>query len=607
MQLFFVSALLIAVSVPGFVAAQAAPAIDRLEAVMADLKYLSSEECEGRGLRTKGLEKAADYIATAFKNAGLKPAFPENSYFQPFVTRESFLEEGTQVASFQVGPKIIAGEFRTSFTVCGLSGKGAVTADLVFAGYGISAKSYDDYAGLDVAGKIVVVLRQAPKPAAKDKKILGDDEAPSVSSLKAKIDRASKAKVAGIILLNDIEMAGKEDPLMPYDYANEAPPSPNLPIVHLKRQMIDELLAGQGTSLAKIEEGIGAGGKPNSFAIENCKASLTAAVGIRELKIKNIVGSLEGSGPLANETIVIGAHYDHLGRGEKGSKVLGSSEIHYGADDNGSGSSGLLELARRYGAMKNRQGRRLVFIAFTGEEKGLLGSMHYCDKPAFPLKDTVAMFNMDMIGRLRPDEKTKKDTMTVGGVGSAKNFEKLLDDTNKNFDFKIDKSMSGTGPSDHTSFYLAKVPVYFFFTGEHPEYHTPKDQAATINYAGLIKIVNMVETMVNQVSATATRPEYVPGMGGSQSASMMNMPKIGLMPAYDDAATTGMGVGGVIPGRPAEKGGVKKGDTITVIDGKPVKNVQDYMKVMATLKRGNPVELTVIRDGKEVKLKVTPE
>src|SRR5262249_4119413 len=215
-------------------------------------------------------------------------------------------------------------------------------------------------------------------------------------------------------------------------------------------------------------------------------------IGTREVSAKNVVGYLDGAGPLANETVVIGAHYDHLGRGEKGTKDIGSTAIHYGADDNASGTTALMELARRYAARKDRQGRRIVFIAFSAEEKGLFGSLRYCEKPLFPLKDTVAMLNMDMVGRLRPDQKTKKERITIGGLGTAKEFEKLIDETNAKFDFQIGKDKSGVGPSDHTSFYMAKVPVFFFFTGEHLEYHTPKDKPETINFAGMAKVINFV-------------------------------------------------------------------------------------------------------------------
>lgn len=574
----------------------------------ADLFFLASPECEGRGLRTNGLNKAADHIAAAFKAAGLKSAVADGSYFQPFVVKETYLEAGPHELTL-TGPfnNALAVEYKTQFTVCGMSGKGIVGGEIIFAGYGITAeKKYDDYAGLDVKNKIVVVLRQVPRMRAKDKPLFNDGEVPQYASLAYKVENAVKHGAAGVIFLNDTDKAGKDDPLMDYEYAKEDGKTASMPVLHVRRTFIDAMLRPLGTTLANREAAIDRTLQPHSHAIPGWSAKLQSSVGVRELKVKNVVGYLDGVGDLAQETIVFGAHYDHLGRGERGAKDPSNAGIHYGADDNASGTTGLLELARRYSAMKNRSGRRLVFIAFSGEERGLLGSQHYCANPLFPVKDTIAMFNMDMIGRVRPDEKTKNDRLLVGGVGSAKNFEKLLDDTNAKYKFQLEKSKSGTGPSDHTSFYMVKVPVFFLFSGDHPEYHTPKDLPETINLAGIKKVVDMVEEMANTVNATKDRPEYVPGMISS-SGGMRSGPRMGLMPGYDETENRGMPVTGIIPGGAAELAGIRKGDLIIAIGGKPVKNVQDYMKAMAGCKAGEEIELSLERDGKPLKVKATPK
>ncbi|WP_020468271.1 M28 family peptidase [Zavarzinella formosa] len=582
---------------------------DPLDKMKADLFYLAGEECEGRGLKTNGLNKAADLIANTFKAAGLKSAVADGSYFQPFVVKESFLAEGAQKVNL-TGPDNAKLELALNkqFCVCGLTGKGTATGKLVFAGFGVSAdKKYDDYAGLDVAGKVVVVMRQVPKAKVGDKPLFSDEDVQKYAPLTTKITEAVKRKAAAVIFVNDADMAGKEDRLMGFEYAQDSGITSDVPVFQVRREVVDALLKPAGKSLGDIEKTIVAEAKPQSIEITGWSATTEATIGIKELNIKNVVGVLEGNGPLANETVVLGAHYDHLGRGETGTKLRGNTEIHYGADDNASGTTGLLELARRYGANKNRQGRRLVFIAFSGEERGLLGSLYYTKHPLFPLKDTVAMLNMDMIGRVRPDEKSKQDNIFVGGVGSAKNFEQILDESNKDLNFKFDKGKSGTGPSDHTSFYLEKVPVYFFFSKDHPEYHTPKDKPETINIAGIKKIADLVEIMTNRISTTPDRPEYVAGMGGSISGGSRGGPKIGVMPGYDETDTRGMAVENVIPGGPAEKGGMKKGDRITAIAGKPVKNVQDYMKVMGGAKKGEELEFEVLREEKKVKLKVIPQ
>jgi hypothetical protein len=579
---------------------------DSLESIKKDVFFLAGEECEGRGLKTVGIQKAADYIAASFKASGLKSAFADGSYFQPFSIKETSLDAGGHKLNLAgPGGKALEGMFNRDFTVCGLSGPGKVKGEVVFAGYGIRVDGkYDDYANLDVNNKVVIILRRAPGA----KGLLTQAEIDQHSPLVAKINLATKLGATGVIFANNMEQAGKDDPLMGFDYArDDSKPSP-VPVVHASRKFIDQLLqATIEKPLGILEKEIDDTKSPRSFTFKGWTADLAASISVKELPMKNVVGVLEGAGPLKDEIVVIGAHYDHLGHGERGTKVFGSTDIHYGADDNASGTSGLLELARRLGSQKERVGRKIVFVAFTGEERGLFGSMHFCEKPPFPTKDMVAMFNMDMIGRVRPDEKTKKDTLLVGGVGSAKSFEKLLDDTNTKYDFQIQKSMSGTGPSDHTSFYLAKVPVYFFFSGDHPEYHTPKDRPETINVVGINKVVDMVNEMVNVVSTGPVRPEYVAGVGGSMSGGAGGGPKLGVMPRYDDAETRGMEIGGIVPGGAAEAAGFKKGDRITSIAGKPVKNVQDYMKAMAGVKRGEEVEIKLERDGKELNLKASPK
>lgn len=588
-----------------FLLAPALRANDPIGRMERDLVFLAGEDCEGRGLKTQGIHKAAAYIAAEFQAAGLKPAFPDG-YFQPFAVKESFLEAGPHKLAL-AGPdgKELDLTFGKTFTVSGLSGKGTVGGGLVFAGFGISSDKYDDYKDLDVTNKVVLVLRQNPRARAKKDVLFTEEETRKHAPLVEKIKLASKNKAAAIVFLNDKDMAGKDDPLMSFEYASEDGKVGTIPVVHAKRADIDRALAAAGKSLADLEAAIDKDLKPQSFTLAGWTAKVQTAVGVKEIPAKNVVGYLEGSGPLKDETVVLGAHYDHLGRGERGTKQPGTNAVHYGADDNGSGTTALMELARRYGARKDREGRRLVFVAFSGEERGLLGSLHYCDKPAFPLDKTVAMLNMDMVGRVRPDDKDHKDRLVVGGIGTAKSFEKLLDDANAQSGFHLSKDRSGVGPSDHTSFYLAKVPVYFFFTGEHAEYHTPKDRAETINFSGILKVADLVDRMATTIASAKERPEYVAGAGGSLGGKPGG-PKLGVMPRYEESGD-GMEISGVMPGGAAEAAGLKKGDKITAIAGKPVKNVQDYMAAMSGLKRGEDVELTVSRDGKTLKVKASPK
>lgn len=591
-------------SVPGRAEPTLHPSIERMK---KDITYLGSDECEGRGIETQGINKAADYIAAQFKAMGVKPALKGESYFQSFKIN-GMPKLGSPNHLVFKGPqsKEIEPMINKDFTVSGLTGKGKVEAGIVFAGYGITIgeKDYDDYRGIDVKDKIVLILRQTPRTTGKNS--FHPDQAQH-ASLTAKLNNAQKHKAAGVIFVNDKEKAGKTDDLMPFDDLR-GQGGTSLPTVCIHRTLADELLAGSEKKLADLEAEIDKDLKPQSLEIKGWRANIETTIERTELSAKNIIGVVEGHGPLANETVVIGAHYDHLGRGEPGSRSKGSKAIHYGADDNGSGTTCVIELARRFAAMKDRQGRRMVFMLFSGEERGLLGSAHYCKEPVFPLKDTVAMINLDMVGRLRADEETKKDKLEIGGVGSAKSFDTMLDQFNQQYRFKLTKTKSGTGPSDHTSFYVKGVPVFFFFTGFHNEYHMPTDKPELINVAGMKKICDMVQELATKIATDKERPEYVKGATGPSPSGTRSGPRIGFVPAeYDDAETKGVPVGGVIPGGAGEKAGLKMGDWIVEIAGQPIKNMQDYMKAMSTQKVGKELELIVKRAEMKVKLKVIPQ
>ncbi len=603
-QLFalLVSLFLLTVASTSAAAEKAENSIERMK---KDIYFLASEECEGRGVETQGINKAADHIAATFKELGLKPAGADGSYFQHF-TIPGPAKLGTPnrlILKGAIGQEIEAAAGRL-FSVSGMSGKGQVTAPVVFAGYGVSVKNgYDDYQGIDVKGKIVIVLRSTPRASSKESPF---PDAANHAALTSKIAAAEEHKAAAILFVSDRSIAGDDDTLMTFDYARGGGGS--IPIFHIRRTLVDQIVASEGKTLAELESGINHDLKPRSFEVKGWTATAEANVERVELKAKNVVAVLEGKGPLANETVVIGAHYDHLGRGERGSRAKGSKAIHYGADDNGSGTTAVLELARRFSAIKDREGRRIVFMTFSGEERGLLGSNYYCRNPLLPLKDTVAMINLDMVGRLRPDDKTKKDKLEVGGIGSAKSFEAMIDELNKKYAFEVKKTRSGTGPSDHTSFFLKGVPVFFFFTGLHQEYHMPTDKPETINLDGMYKIVDMVEELAAKIAIDKQRPEFVAIKASDPTPSApRGVPTIRFLPGdYDDEQSNGVLVGGVVKGGPAEKGGLKEGDWIIEIAGQPVKNMDGYMKVMGTQKAGAPIDFTVKRGDKKVQLKITP-
>lgn len=355
-----------------------------------------------------------------------------------------------------------------------------------------------------------------------------------------------------------------------------------------------------------------AGAKGKSFRQDyTFTPSVDAGQQKKTFSAVNIVGVVEGRDPkLKSEAIVIGAHYDHLGHGGQGSLAANSTEIHHGADDNASGTSALLELARHYAASKKNK-RTLIFIAFSGEEEGLFGSKHWVNDPTYPLANVVAMFNMDMVGRL------KEESLTVGGIGSSVEWKSLVEGKNaitassssvagssSRFNLRLDEA--GVGPSDHASFYLKQIPVLFFFTGTHSDYHKPSDTFDKINYDGLGKIAGYVIEIVNAVDSDPKRPTYktAPTTGQEAGRRSFNV-SIGVMPGYGDDGE-GMVVDGVTEGRPAAAAGIKAGDKIVSFAGKSVKNVQDYMAILGTLQADTEYEIVVSRSGQRMTLKVKP-
>lgn len=590
-----------------------------LERIKKDIDFLAGAECEGRGLKTKGLAKAGDYIANAFRESGVKPAF-KDGYFQKFVVPGRG-KLGTPITlEFHVQDRVYELDFKTDFVATVASGAGKKSTGLVFVGYGITNDElqYDDYAGMDVAGKTVIILRRTPK-ADDLKPAFAQTGEDSLGTLSSKIENAIAHKAVGVLFVNDRGTAGKTDPLMEADRTRG-----NYfdgPVFHVKRSQIETLTqAAKKKTLAEIEEAIDANLKPFSFEIKNGKADVDVTVTRDLYPTRNVVGVCEGTGPLAEETVVIGAHYDHLGRGEDGSlaKKDDKENIHFGADDNGSGTAGILELARIYGKMKNRQGRRIVFICFSGEEAGLVGSAQYCKVPAFPLDKTKFMINLDMIGRMVPEEikrgdgGPKKDRLVVYGTGTTGGLEKLVDAANKDFDMKLLKIPGGTGPSDHSSFYAKKIPVLFLFTGTHKDYHTPTDTPEKINFNGLKKSTEFARVFLDHYATTTEPVAYVKTKGGGEDPTDTTPkvsggargPRIGIMPGNYGEVDGGVLVSGVTDGGPAAKAGVKEDDIVVMIAGLPVKNIETYMAAMSGQKPGTEIEVVVLRNKEKVKLKV---
>ncbi len=581
------------------------------ERIRKDIFYLASDALEGRGPTTQGIELAADYIAAEFKKAGLHPGGVDGAYFQPFTYPANVLDEPARLVL--KGPKGEQIELKqgVQFNPMGLGRAGKLTAPVVFASYGITsaAAKYDDYEGIDAADKVVFVLRDSPHY---DKNEETAARLKAASTFTRKIANAEKHKVAAVLFVNDAETSRGGDDLLDFNFTavGRIAQESNLPAFHMRRSVLQTMLTSSAAvDLADLERAIDKDLKPQSMALTGWTIGLEVKAHKGTITLKNVIGELDGKGPLANETVVVGAHYDHLGYGGAGGsmvKTLKKPTIHPGADDNASGSASVMELARRFGAEPDRIGRRLVFICFSGEEIGLEGSKYYCDHPLFPLEETAAMFNLDMVGRLRPDEKSHKDNILVEGAGTGKNFSDLIDSANQKYDFNLAKK-SETLPanSDHFSFYKKNIPVLFFWTGYHPDYHKPSDTADKVNFAGMAKIVNLSADVIAVLAAETKRPEYQAVK--VNTARRSDGPTLRIMPNYTDGGE-GLLLDGVADDGPAAKAGLHAGDRIVQVAGAPVKNITTYMEAMSSQKRGETIEVTVLRAGKrrEVKVKLDP-
>jgi len=588
------------------------PSVERMR---KDLFFLASPECEGRGVGTLGLDLAAYYIAAQFKKAGLKPGGVNGTYFQPFPFARGGQLDGDSTLTIH-GPdnKKIELKQGVDFQVVGTSAPGKVSAPLAFVGYGVTAieSPYDDYTGIDAKGKAVVALRRLPRWNDKDKPFDGKGQKSELASLDAKQYRAEAARAAAVILVNDATEMPK-DGLIAFA-GSKAISTLSTPYVHIKRDVLDQILrVTTASSLEDTEKAIDKDLKPRSAMLNGWTIELNVKVKRTEYPIKNVIGYVDGKGDLADETVVVGSHYDHLGYGALGGALGGGTKdgkkpIYFGADDNGSGTTTMMELARRYADPAKASGRRMVFMAFTAEEMGLIGSRHYTRvDPLFPLKSTTAMFNLDMVGKVKDPTDGTKSKLLVEGMNTAKEFDALVTKMNTDFDI-VKKNSRGFTSSDQYNFYLQKIPVVFFWTGEHPDYHRPTDVPEKINIAGMKRIADYAERVIDDLRTNPKRPEYVGGItskfvpggiGGGQGPSLRFIP---------DALFDGKGVliDQIVVGGPAEKAGLKMGDIIIELAGKAVDNVGAYNTVRATLKSDVEISVKILRNQKEMTLKITP-
>ncbi|MBI4460111.1 MAG: M28 family peptidase [Acidobacteria bacterium] len=566
---------------------------------------MSSPELKGRGDGSPELDQAADYIAEEFRKADLQ--FLTGTPFQPFRAVVG-ADLGTNNSLVLLGSPNRSYRPTQDFLPFSFSSSGTRSASLAFVGYGITASEYqyDDYAGIDVRGKAVIVLRHEPQENDASSVFRGK-ETTRHAALVAKAINARNRGAVAMLLVNDPLNHG-DDNLEPFGRIR-GPSDTGIQVLHVKRDVVEQWLKPSGKPLRELQQAIDSDLSGQSFLLSpDLQVEIATDIQQREAALKNVIGYLPGSDPaFRDQVIVIGAHYDHLGIGEYDSLAPGQSgQIHHGADDNASGTAGILELARLFSAERNRLRRSILFIAFSGEELGLLGSVHYVENPVIPLDRTIAMLNLDMIGRV------SKNKLFIGGVGTSPVFRSLISAGNEELGFQFDFSDSGYGASDHMSFTRKEVPVLFFFSGLHEDYHKPSDTWEKQQPEESAKVLELVASIVRGIDVNDERPKWTPvldnrrnrrGAASDAEQGQGYGPYFGSIPDFAQN-DNGVKFADVREGSPAAKAGLRSGDILIQFDGKEVRDLYDFTYLLQEKKPDDEVDIIVLREGQKIQASV---
>ena len=560
-----------------------------------DVYFLASGALEGRFSGSEGAKVAAEFIADRFRELALKPSGEDGNYFQHFSFIARVHPGPGNALVFELPGGARMAKVEDDFRPLSFSSSGSASGEVVFAGYGIHAPDlgYDDYAGLDVKGKVVLVLRYSPD---------GDDPASRFQPHMALRRKASEARALGAVavLVATGPVGAKETAPVKISFDASFVDS-GLPVLGISTPLAEALFAGHGFTLADLQQRMIERNEPASRPL-GVTAALTADVVQERADAINVLATLPGSDPaLSGEVVVVGAHYDHLGYGGEGSGTLAPDvrAVHPGADDNASGTAGMLEIARRMVAA--RPARTLIFAAFAGEEEGLLGSSHFVQHPPLPKEQIVAMVNLDMVGRPKPGP-----ALTIGGYGTATQWQGLVEKLNANHHFKLSTNKGGFGASDHSSFYAADIPVLFLFTGAHEDYHKPSDTADTLRYKGMAEVVGFAADLTLRVANLPQRPTFqkVADEGAGERRGFKV--RTGAIPEYGFEGP-GVKLSGARGGSPADKAGLKAGDIVLRFGDRDIRNIYDYMYALGDHKAGETVILKVQRGKETLELSVTLE
>ncbi len=576
--------------------------------LLEHVKYLSSDKLEGRKTGTAGAELAYKFIAEEFKSYGLLPAGNDNSYFQKFEfvseirlgLKNEFKISDLRDSSKKNRDKVeLIPTLNQDYLPLGFSSDGEFSGEIVFAGYGIVSpeNNYDDYKDVNVKDKAVIIVRGAP----------GNDSTKRVfekySSLRYKANKAEELGAKALIVVTSEKQYDKDE-LMKLSY-DRSTGRAGILVINITRALFNKIFANSEHTIKKITDYIDSSIVP--YTIKQAGIKIFLKVELNEVKSTgvNVLGMIQGNdAKYKHETLILGAHYDHIGYGGENSGSLkpDTFAIHPGADDNASGVSGLLELAQFFIFQRDSLKRSMLFIAFAGEEMGLLGSGYYVKNPTIPIESSIAMLNFDMIGGLR----NKK--LIIYGMGTSTIFDSLVKKHNEDAKFDLKLNSDGYGPSDHSSFYSKQIPVMHFFTDLNEYYHRPYDTYDKLNYAGLHSVVQFVSSIALDLSTMQEKPKYlVVETSRPQGFMGRNMRVyVGTIPDFGEQVD-GMKISGVRAGSPAANAGLIAGDVIIKFGKVDVKNIYDYTYAIGEYKAGDVVDVIIRRNNELLTLKVTLE
>ncbi|GAB5556083.1 MAG: hypothetical protein SchgKO_02960 [Schleiferiaceae bacterium] len=523
--------------------------------VKQDLSYLASDELIGRFPGTDGEKLAAAYIEKQFRSLGLVPLGTEE-YKQAF---SMYIDAEVDENNYVIYKKDTLSYPHELYPIK-YSGNGTATGKTMFLNYAISAPKldYDDLAGLDTGdleGRIAVMDLSSPDGIHPHSKYV------EYYSLEGRLKHLVALGAEGIIVINAGQMANDAQPRFERIY------SVGVPVLFVGDDEWAETLSSRKR-----------------------KVTISASAHEKQIQATNMVGFLNRG---KEKTVVIGAHYDHLGMGTSSSLYRGEPQIHNGADDNASGSAGLLALARYLSKNADNYSTNFLFIAFSGEEEGLLGSSYWTQNPTLPTDKLKYMLNMDMIGRLDIQEPT----LEINGVGTSPVWNQQMRNL-PNMGMKIRTTESGIGPSDQTSFYHIKVPAIHFFTGTHSDYHKPSDDARKINFKGEVMVLTYMVSVINAVDSIQEMPFTKTANSDARKAPRFSV-TLGVIPDYAFDGK-GMKINGVTEGKPAANAGLQEGDVVTQIGKFSIVDMYSYMDALAAFQKGDQTKVTYLRDGKEI-------